>query len=133
MCPTCVPLSGQFGIWVEVYPLYQFSKFLLCYLASDPYLHRLKMNSGVHKQFYGMTFLRTEGEGKKKQWRLACPLGRRAPVNGDEGSPQNFHSWSCFIPSHSCCCCCCCCIHKTWGLGHESLERKESENMRSGN
>ena len=58
----------QWSVWnlgVSL-PIITVFKVLLYYLASDPYLHSLSVNSGVHKQFYGVTFLKTEEEGKEQ-------------------------------------------------------------------
>lgn len=96
-------------------------EFLLCYLGSDSYLHRLRVSSGVHK-LYGVTFLRTEGEGRKQSC-LACPLGGGAPLNREEGSPriftlEAFHSQTLLLLLlHS--------LQKTQGLRQESLKGKE--------
>ena len=51
-----VLLSGQPGIWVVVYHVVQFSKFLVWGLGSDPCWHTSGVSPGAHKLFYGVGF-----------------------------------------------------------------------------
>lgn len=76
-----------------------------CYVITlGPYLHRLRVSSGVHKQLYGLISLRRQRK-RKKNGVLPSPLQARAPLNGEEGSPLNFHPWRLSVFRCSCCCC----------------------------
>lgn len=102
----------QWSVWnlgVSL-PIITVLKVLLYYLASDPYLHSLSVNSGVHKQFYGVTFLKTEEEGKEQVWSAHLEEGLHWMER------KIFHSWRLSISS-PCWWCCCCYAHTPTHLG----------------